>query len=234
MYAFAQRSDTQVYDEPLYAHYLLYQRSTAAHPLREQVIASMENDGQRVVEELLLGSTAAPVLLFKQMTHHLLELDWTFMERMQNVLLIRDPARIIHSYSRVVQDVAMEDVGIQKQFQLYQYLRKKRALSAIVDAHELLMDPRKVLQQLCQALLIPFEESMLSWPPGSRPEDGVWATYWYANVHRSSGFQAYQPGEIRLEGSLKQLADACRPYYEALYGEAIRAVPDAKPFNPKG
>ena len=40
MYAFGQRSDTEIIDEPLYAHYLHV--TGAAHPGREDVMASMQ------------------------------------------------------------------------------------------------------------------------------------------------------------------------------------------------
>lgn len=48
MYSFAQRPDTQVFDEPLYAHYL---RVTGIeHPGRDEVLAAQEADGERVVQ----------------------------------------------------------------------------------------------------------------------------------------------------------------------------------------
>eukprot|EP00960_Hanusia_phi_P077916 768755-Hanusia_phi.AAC.5 len=40
MYSFAQRSDTKVVDEPLYAHYLKNIRPTAYRPYREEVLAA--------------------------------------------------------------------------------------------------------------------------------------------------------------------------------------------------
>ena len=52
MYAFAQREDTQVFDEPLYAHYLKV--SGAIHPGREKVLQALENDGEKVVYEVIL------------------------------------------------------------------------------------------------------------------------------------------------------------------------------------
>ena len=47
MYAFAQRSDTHVVDEPLYAHYL--QVTGAQHPGRDNILACMDSVGSRVV-----------------------------------------------------------------------------------------------------------------------------------------------------------------------------------------
>ena len=53
MYSFAQRADTRVVDEPLYAHYLRV--SGADHPGREEVLAALDQDGERVVREVILG-----------------------------------------------------------------------------------------------------------------------------------------------------------------------------------
>ena len=46
MYSFAQRKDTIVFDEPLYAHYLSV--SGANHPGREDVLNSQEKNGDMV------------------------------------------------------------------------------------------------------------------------------------------------------------------------------------------
>jgi hypothetical protein len=58
MYSFAQRSDTRVVDEPLYAHYLRV--SGAAHPGREAVLEAQDSDGERVVRERILGPATVP------------------------------------------------------------------------------------------------------------------------------------------------------------------------------
>ena len=51
MYSFAQRPDAIVFDEPLYAHYL---RVTGIdHPGKEEVLASQENDGEKVVQQII-------------------------------------------------------------------------------------------------------------------------------------------------------------------------------------
>ena len=59
---------------------------------------------------------------------------------------------------------------------------------------------------------------MLSWPPGPRDSDGVWAPYWYDNVIRSTGFvPVAASGEPpALPPALGALAEQCVPYYERL------------------
>jgi hypothetical protein len=55
-------------------------------------------------------------------------------------------------------------------------------------ARDVLEDQRRMLGLLCAAVGIAFSEWMLSWPGGPRPTDGVWATYWYGGIWRSTGF----------------------------------------------
>lgn len=222
MYAFAQRPDTVVFDEPLYAHYLRHADTRAQHPAEQDILATMENDGEKVVEQIILGQHDKPVALFKQMTHHLIALNEAFLGKTLNVLLIRNPRAIISSYAKVIPNPTIHDVGIMKQFQLMQTLRQMGTLHAVVDTENLLQDPEGILRQLCRQLHIPFYSEMLQWPAGPRPEDGVWAPHWYANVHRSTGFRPYQPRQYPLTGALAELAATCRPYYEALFEHALQ------------
>lgn len=223
MYAFAQRVDTTVVDEPLYAHYLSKTDTEAKHPATEEVLRTQNPDGQQVIEQMLYGHFDTPVVLFKQMTHHLIQLDWSFMQHTRNVLLIRDPRAIISSYARVIPNPQIQDVGVALQTELYNYLSAHNCLTAIVDAAELLKNPERVLTQLCTVLGLEFSESMLRWEPGPKPYDGVWAPYWYHQVHASAGFQAAERKDYVVPEYLEPLAAACQPHYDRLMDFAIKA-----------
>lgn len=227
MYSFAQRPDTVVFDEPLYAHYLRHTTTQAQHPAEQEILATMENDGEKVVRDVILGQHSKPVALCKQMTHHLIQLDEAFLGKTKNVLLIRDPRAIISSYAKVIPNPTIHDVGIKKQWQLMQTLQAKGTLDAVVDTQDILRAPQNMLRRLCRQLGIPFYAAMLHWPAGPRPEDGVWAPHWYDKVHSSTGFRPYQPRTYHLTGPLAGLARTCRPYYEALYEYALQVPPTA-------
>ena len=62
-----------------------------------------------------------------------------------------------------------------------------------VDARDVLEDPKRVLTLLCQAVGVDFTERMLSWEPGLRDTDGVWAKYWYKEVETTTSFRPYKP-----------------------------------------
>lgn len=221
MYSFAQRKDITVVDEPLYAHYLTRTNTLAQHPETSEILLSQENDGEKVVEDMLTESYETAHVLYKQMTHHLIHLEENFLAKMKNVLLIRDPRRIIASYAKVISNPTIEDIGVKKQAELFEYLKQNNALHAIVDAKKLLLNPKEVLKTLCEKLEIPFTKEMLNWQAGARPEDGVWAAHWYANVHKSTGFQPYVEKEVKLSADLEKLASECKPYYEKLLKQAI-------------
>lgn len=221
MYAFAQRSDTRVVDEPLYAHYL--RRVAVDHPARDEVLAALENDGEKVVREVILGPCDRPVLFLKQMAHHLVDLDRGFLAETANAFLIREPAEMLLSFDRIVARPRLEDVGVADQRRLFEELRARGQEPPVIDSRELLLDPAGVLRQLCGRLGLAFDEAMLRWPPGPRPEDGVWAPFWYASVHRSSGFGAYRPKTDPLPAHLEPVLDEARPHYETLYRHALRA-----------
>ena len=221
MYSFAQRPDTIVFDEPLYAHYLLI--TGADHPGREEVLGSQENDGSKVIHHLLNNQFAKPVVFYKQMTHHLVNISFDFLLNVSNIIFIRDPAQIISSYAQVIRDVKKEDIGIHQQWELYNFLVEKKQPFIIVDSGEILKNPQKVLSDLCDALEIPFYEQMLSWPAGAKPEDGIWAKYWYSNVHKTTHFAPQPTSNRELPAYLQPLYAECRQYYNLLSQHAIKA-----------
>lgn len=222
MYSFAQRADTRVVDEPLYGHYLRV--SGARHPGRESVLAAMDCDGDRVVRDLVLGPCDRPVHFLKMMAHHLVELDWGFLSRTTNVLLLRDPREMLPSLAVQLPRPELRDTGFALQTRLLDHLRGLGQEPCVLDARELLLDPHGVLTQLCERLGLVFDERMLSWSPGPRPEDGVWAPHWYANVHRSSGFERYRPRRDPLPPELTALYEQCLPHYQRLHALAFRAT----------
>jgi len=116
MYSFAQRADMTVVDEPLYAHFLSRTNSDASHPGTAEILTTMESDGTKVVQEMLETFYPTDHVLFKQMTHHLIHLEEDFLTKMDNVLLIRDPKRIIASYAKVIPNPDLPDIGIKMQY----------------------------------------------------------------------------------------------------------------------
>ena len=221
MYSFAQRDDTLVVDEPLYGHYL---RVTGAdHPGRDEILAAMDTDGNRVMQTMLNRNMDRPLLFIKQMAHHLVGLDHAFLQRMVNILLIRDPREMLPSLIIQLPDASVSDTGLAQQYELLQELRRLGQDPVVLDSRELVQNPSRVLHKLCQKIGIPFTEKMLRWPAEARPEDGVWARYWYHRVHESTGFAPYRPKTEPFPAHLQPLLEQCQPFYDRLSQSALTA-----------
>lgn len=214
MYSFAQRNDTRVVDEPLYGHYLRV--SGAPHPGADEVMAHMRTDARRVIEEVILGPCDRPTLFMKQMAHHLVELDRSFLAQTLNVLLIRDPLQMLPSLAQNLEQPTLRDTGLALQTELFAELRALGQEPPVIDAKHLLLDPRGVLRALCDRLGLAFDAAMLHWEAGPRAEDGIWAKHWYHAVHRSTGFQPYTEKAAPMPAHLQPLLAECLPYYEQL------------------
>lgn len=215
MYSFAERSDTLVYDEPLYAHYLKNSKAKKYHPGTKEILNSMENNGTKVIE-MMIGFHKKPVVLFKNMTHHLLNLDRSFMQNMIHIILTRDPEEMLPSYTKVIKNPNINDVGYAAQTDLVNDLNYMNIKPIIVDSKTILINPKLALNRLCALLKIPFEESMLTWKIGGRIEDGIWAKYWYHNIHKSVGFKNYRAKKEPFPQTLKPLLESCLPHYKNL------------------
>lgn len=219
MYSFAQRRDTVVVDEPFYGYYLA---STGIdHPGRDEVLRSMRTNPQSVIEEIIFGDYDAEVVFFKNMAKHLLGVNSEFCEQLHNVFLIRDPARLISSFAKVVPALDESEIGLKHACTLFEELQQKGNNPLVLNSDIVLQNPGLVLGKLCAALGISFEESMLHWEPGPRPEDGIWAQYWYGNVHKSSGFQPPPAEPASIPPQYRDLLDEVGPYYAYLNQFAI-------------
>lgn len=219
MYSWAQRNDTQVFDEPLYGHFLRV--TDRPHPGKEETLQVMETDGAKVVKEQLLGKFEKPVVFFKQMTHHLVDLDWSFMLGMKNIIFTRHPGRILMSYTKVIDQPTIDDIGLKKQMELLKYLEENEAHYIVLESKSFLQNPAAKFKLICEDMDIPYKEAMLNWESGPRPEDGCWAKYWYNNVHQSTKFQPYQEKEVVLPLHLMPLLEESIKYYNVLLNKAI-------------
>lgn len=190
MRSFGNRPGTRVVDEPFYAHYLL-KRPDVDHPGRDEIIQSHETDPQHVIQSLIKPLAEGIQLCYqKHMCKHMIEgvpLDW--MNQCTHVFLIRDPKDVVRSFSRVVPDVSQEDIGLVQQHEMFRKAQEASGeVPLVVDSDDILLDPRGVLEKVCDRLNLEFMDSMLHWERGPRPYDGVWARYWYDNVNASTGF----------------------------------------------
>jgi len=218
MRAWGNRADTAVIDEPFYAYYL--ERTGKEHPGAEEVIAHGEIDWRKIVNQLTDAVPfGKPIFFQKQMVHHLLpEIDRGWMVDLTNCFLIRDPREVILSYIKKNPEPTLEDLGFVQQEKIFDFVRERiNSVPAVVDAKDVLGNPERILRLLCHTVGVEFDKAMLSWPPGLRETDGIWAKHWYDEVARSTSFQPYTPREGDVPDRLREIYEQCRECYEKLY-----------------
>jgi hypothetical protein len=222
MRSWGNRKDTIVLDEPFYAFYL--EATAKQHPDAGEIIAHGETDWRRAVAKCLQGGrglsvpTGYEIIYQKQMTHHLLpQVDRDWLGKVTNCFLIRDPAEVICSYIKKNDDPTLEDLGFVQQLEIFDWVREHAgAIPPVIDARDVLQNPERMLRSLCQAVGVRFDEAMLSWPPGLRETDGIWAKHWYGEVANSTSFQPYRPKNAQVPERLRSVYERCRECYEEL------------------
>ncbi len=158
------------------------------------------------------------------MTHHMLEgHDRSFVKQLRNAFLIRQPEKVLASYTQKWSEVDLDAIGFVQQAQIFDMVADHLGHAPpVLDADDILADPRAQLTSLCAACHIPFSEAMLHWPPGPKPFDGVWAPHWYNAVWASEGFgEPSTHKKPELPDALKRVAELARPYYERLKAHAF-------------
>ncbi len=219
MRAWENRSDTRVMDEPLYAHYLA-KTGLTDHPLGAEILASQPQDEQDAIQTCFQTLDEGISIDYqKHMAQHLLPgMDRGWLANQTIILLLRDPRRVLASYSKVRASVTLADIGLPQQ----QELAEQAAL--IVDSGNFLRDPEAYLRVICSTVGVEFDPAMLSWPAGPRESDGAWAPAWYASVEASTGFgpALQDPGSfVELPTELEPVAEEASAIYRQLLAQSL-------------
>ena len=152
MRAWENRSDAVVWDEPLYPCYLA--RTRLEHPGRDQVLAAHadEVDYESVVPRLV-SPPDSPVFYQKHMSHHLMDgMDRTWMDAPEIVhcFLLRDPREMILSLHARYPAMELEDTGLPQQVEIFNRVRDRGIIPPVIDARDVLENPRETLSLLCE------------------------------------------------------------------------------------
>lgn len=214
MRSFGARGDCTCVDEPFYAAYLC--ATGLDHPMRDAVIATQPNDWMDALADLM-APVSTPIQYQKHMVQHMLPgmaTDW--LDGLTNVFLIREPERVVASFSakRGLPDAG--ELGFRRQRELFEELAARGKRPVVIDSADIRRAPEPALRALCDAIGIGFSARMLGWEPGAKPEDGVWGAHWYDAVVSSTGFAGAEGPLPELRGELADLARSLRADYEAV------------------
>ena len=155
MRSFSSRTDAAVLDEPFYAHYLM--QTGIAHPGRDDVIGNYETDWKKIVDFVTGPVPGGKSIWYqKHMAHHMLpHID--SRQLLENgalihAFLIRNPAEVISSYTKVHNGMTIAETGLPYQVELFLKVRKATGkIPPVIDAKDVLIDPKQSLSRLCRA-----------------------------------------------------------------------------------
>jgi hypothetical protein len=220
MRAWENRSDTQVIDEPFYAHFL--QHTQIDHPMAEAIIAHGETNWREVVKHLS-EPPANGIFYQKHITTHWLEhYSTNWLDELSHVFLIRSPAAVVASYANKRESLSAYDLGYQQQAHLFDVISQRTGKAPLViDSYRFLNNPESQLRCLCDSLRIKFQPQMLTWPAGARPSDGLWGEHWYDSVNASTGFSQPTNHVPVLDDQQQIIAESCQAYYDELFKFAL-------------
>ena len=224
MRAWENRADTAVVDEPFYACFLATSGKT--HPMHDEVLASQAQQWDAVINGVLSAplESGQRVQYQKHMTHHMIaDIDLAWFATLKHAFLIRHPAEVMSSYREKREAGTAVDLGYQRQRELYDMASRLNDDDAlIIDAKDVLLEPRFMLGKLCDYFELPFDDNMLHWPKGLRQSDGVWASHWYNKVAESSSFVAWKEKRETLTDEQQSVVDECMPHYEYLHKRRLK------------
>ena len=225
MRAWENRSDTTVWDEPLYAHYL--QATGLDHPMRDAVIAdgltAWQDAADRATGPIPDGNS---VFYLKHMTHHLLpSIDREWLGQLAHVFLLRDPREVLLSYLRSMEEVNLHGIGFQQQAELYYWLIDHgHPAPLVIDSRDFFRNPHKNLIKICDYIGGEFRDGMLSRLAGPRATDGAWEPHWYASLEASTGFAPWRESTGKLSPEQTAIEHAARPFYDRLCGHCWQSA----------
>ena len=99
----------------------------------------------------------------------------------------------------------------------------------VIDADDLLCDPKGIMHKYCEATGLPFRENMVTWTPRSFPdwENCRECNIWHSDVIKSSGFVQREcpsspPALTDLPEEFRAVVEESLPYYESLHSMRLQ------------
>ena len=178
-----------------------------------------------VWSDLRANAAAGPVFI-KEFPHYVSHLiDDNFLDHFNHSFLIRDPALTLPSMSDKWPDFELSETGFAEQRSLFDRLTKRWGKPPpVIDAEDLMAEPKEIVSMWCDAVGIPFRAEALSW---TAPKEEAMSWYdkgsWHDNLRASTGLNAQLRDYVPVDhnDALKRAYEFCRPHYEALHAHRL-------------
>jgi hypothetical protein len=215
MYSFISREDLRVFDEPLFGHFLKY--TGVWRPSREEALAVMETNQEKIIKDVFEPNIPT---FSKNIANHIEGLNLDFIKPLKNIVLTRNPKEVLASYSKQVESPNLIDLAYSHQLKIIKFLMENKIPFLVVDSNRIKPNPEKELRKICEFAEIEFTYKMLKWNAGPKPQDGIWAKYWYHSVHQSTGFTQEISKPSILQPEFLEIYNQCEPLYQEILNYA--------------
>ena len=219
-----ERGDCTVFHEPFLVDYYLHRAVREMPMLNEDKAKPQDYDAVRAM--LLAADKDGPVF-FKDMSYYVVPRifeDAGFCNSMCNVFLIRDPRRSIASYHKLDPGLTSWEIGLEAQWQHYEFLKDQLGLAPmVIEAEAVAEDPPGVIGRVWQRVGLPFVATAFDWNSEQVPDGWEHVEGWHKKVMSSTGIRKddTDPAEAfekaaRTAPHLRDLLKHHWPFYEKL------------------
>lgn len=222
-----ERGDFDCLHEP-FLHYYYLEKSGRTLPYFEGEVEHPSS--YAATREMILAQAEQGPVFGKDMAYYVMpELldDVDFCRRIRHCFLLRDPLRAILSYYRLDPDFALDEVGFEAQWRLFDGLRALGIEDSVVlEAEAVQRDPAGMIGRFWRSLGLEYVSEALHWKQGEIPSDWQYVEGWHESVSASSGIQPPAddddgPGAefaraCQQTPALRQYLEHHRPFYQRL------------------
>jgi hypothetical protein len=227
---FYEFKDFKILHEPfLYLYYLFEKRRALPHfdpdPGHPRSFEA--------IRDWIRGAADTQPVLFKDMSYYVVDhlaRERAFFLELTNTFLIRDPAETVLSYWKVDPDLTLPEIGHESLYRHAMFLADASGERPIVvDAGDLVANPRGTLMAYCQAIGVPFKPEALAW---DTKDPGEWQSVeaWHQDVKATRGIvQTNDPApdalaHLRENPKLRAYEAHHRKFYEKLLEYRLRPI----------
>ena len=225
-----ERGDLDCLQEP-FMYYYYIECEVRAMPHFE-VDADQPVCYQDIVQSLFDRAQKSPVF-FKDMSYYVIPemlKDEALLKRLTHSFLIRNPLKSIMSYHKLDNEVTLDEIGLESQWQHYEKIQQMTGASPVViEAESVQANPELAIGGYWQQLGLDYRQEAFDWQNKSVPEDWAQVEGWHGSVSASQGIQAKaKESDDKLHKQFQQYVDKTQshqlnhllehhwPYYEKL------------------
>ncbi len=142
---------------------------------------------EKVFHDFLSRSTQYPTFLRNTayaVSKHFRDVNWS---KMTHCFLIRNPLYVLPSHRRFVKEITVDEAGYTSQLALFHCLNQSNVNPIVIDAHDLLANPDKMVEMWCNAVGVTFLPHALQWSSGFRSRWDMWS-HWKKQASESTCF----------------------------------------------